>query len=146
MNTAKLHKRVIAYLIDIVIISAPIVVGLIWLFYFINMEYNYATPWYFMLIGGLLIQWIIYTFLSTLIMFIFNGRTFGNALLGIKIIHADNRHLSFKDCLCISAVHGLLIMVIINLFYILIVHTEKSVSDRLTDTIAVDWRHRNREN
>ena len=107
------------------------------------MEYNYAIPWYFLLVCGFIVQWLVYTILSTICVFIFNGRTFGNLLFGTKIVHQDLKHLSLKDAICISSVHGLLIMMIINLFFMLIVHTEKSVSDRLTDTLAVDYRHRN---
>lgn len=143
MNTVKLSKRIFAYLIDILIVSLPVIAGLIWFFYFINMSFNYAIPWYFLLLGGFLIKWLIYVLFSVLILLISNGRTLGNLIFGIKIVHANLKHLSFKDALCISAVHGLISMMIISLFYMIIVHTERSVSDRLTDTYSIDWRNSN---
>lgn len=143
MNTVKLSKRIFAYLIDLVIVTLPIIAFLNWLFYYVNMSFNYSIPWYFLLLAGFSLKWIVYTFFSILFLFIFNGRTLGNLILGIKIVHSDLKHLSFLDTICISAVHGLLSMMIISLFYMIIVHTERSVSDRLTDTYSIDYRHMN---
>ena len=142
MNTARTNKRIFAYIIDLLLCTMPVIAGAILLYYQISVAYNYNIPWYFLLVGVLVTKWVVYFILSTIILLLSNGRTVGNFIFGIKIIHSDFKHLSLKDAMCISAVHGLIIMMVINMFYVYLVHTEKSVADRLTQTIAVDYRHR----
>lgn len=141
MNIIRYEKRIFAYLIDLFIILALVAAGTV----ILMLRYpNFSQiPWYFIMFIIFAAIAVSFTVLYSLFMFITNGRTIGSLIFGLKTIHPNLERLTFADCLCKCALLSLVPVVIINAIYMLIIHTEKTAFDRLTKTIAVDWRHRN---
>lgn len=140
MNPAKFPKRVISYVFDMVlsfIISlALIILGSIFLDGFANLGIFYIVLIFF----GLL--WFVYTFIFTFWLFLSNGRSLGMLIFGLRVVHKDVSRLSFGDSLARCASEGMLVFIIIDLFYVLINNSERTAFDRISNTYVVDWRHR----
>lgn len=141
MNIIRFEKRIFAYLIDLFFVLAIVAVGSV----FLIMKFPKITeiPWYFLMFIIFFAICFIFTLIHTLTMFISNGRTLGGFIFGLKTIHQNLERLSFADCLCKCILLSLVPIVIINGIYMLSIHTEKTAFDRLTKTVAVDWRNRN---
>lgn len=142
MNTARFDKRVIAYLIDIVFSVVLTATGIV--FAFILFEPIRQIPWYFSMLTSLILIWFVYTFINSLWLYISNGRTLGALIVGLRVVHPNLERLTFADSVCRSATLAIIAMVLINAIYMLYVHTEKTVFDRMSRTVVVDWRNRMR--
>ena len=142
MNIASFTKRTFAYLIDLVLTillpMAAFVLG-----YIFWPEFQ-SIPIYFVIMAFVVIAWLIYFVFCSIYMAISNGRTVGLAIMGLRVIHQDLKRISFGESLARCAACGLLIMVIVNAFYVVGTKTEKSVFDRLTNTLTVDWKNRSK--
>jgi uncharacterized RDD family membrane protein YckC len=68
------------------------------------------------------------------------ARTLGMAIMGIKTCHADKSRIRFKEAFLKALTTGLTAMDLVNSIYMLSSHTERSVFDRLTNTLVVDTR------
>lgn len=141
MNIASFSKRIWAYIIDFVL-TALIPGGTLTLLYIFVPEMN-DIPVYFIVFGVIFTHWFVYFLVIGFYIFVTNGRTIGNLLLGLRIIHPHIKRLSLGDAFGRSAAQGLVILPIISILYVIIIHTEKSVFDRMTKTIVVDWRNKN---
>lgn len=141
MNIANFTKRIWAYIIDFVLTALLPAATLVLLYVFVPQIND--VPVYFIVFGMIFVHWLIYFLLVGFYTFITNGRTVGNLIFGLRIIHPNIKRLSFGDSFARSAAQGLFILPIISLLYITIAHTEKSVFDRMTNTIVVDWRNKN---
>jgi uncharacterized RDD family membrane protein YckC len=82
---------------------------------------------------------IIFTFFFILIS---KGYTFGSLIMGVKIIHPNRIPLTARDAFLRGATIGVLPMVLVNAIYMISVHTERTIFDRITETVVVDYRHR----
>ncbi len=140
MNTAKFPKRVISYVFDMILSFlfslALVILGSVFIPGFADLGIFYIVLIFF----GLL--WFIYTFIFTFWLFISNGRSLGMLIFGLRVVHKDISRLSFGDCLARSASEGMIVFVVIDLFYVLINNTERTAFDRISNTYVVDWRHR----
>lgn len=139
MNIARYEKRVAAYLIDMALSFLPALAGGIALLHY----YPEVIPWFFVILIVALATWILYTLYCTLALWIFNGETIGNALTGIRVIHQNLERIGFLDAFLRSANLGVLVLAIVNAAYMLSVHTERTIFDRLSGTVSVEWRRRN---
>ncbi len=83
---------------------------------------------YYMLFGGILLKWS-------------NGYTLGGAMLRIKVVHMDDRDINYRDAFIRSVCLSIIPWVLVNAIYMLIVHTERTIFDKITDTIVIDRRH-----
>lgn len=139
MNIARYEKRITAYLIDMVLAFLPsLALGIILLYYFPK-----EVPWFFVIVIVALATWVLYAIFITLSLWIFNGRTLGTGITGIRIVHDNLARITFRDALLRSVNLGILVLALVNAVYMLAVHTERTVFDRLTDTVSVEWRKRN---
>ncbi|MCQ2792889.1 MAG: RDD family protein [Bacilli bacterium] len=140
MNIASYMKRTWAYVIDFVfalIISAGVLVAAIFLFR------DFVTiPAFFVVLMFIAADWLIYTLMYSIWLKTSNGRTLGNLIIGLRVVHNDVSKLTFGDCISRSAMNGLIVLAIINTLYVMISHTEKSIFDRVTKTLVADWRNR----
>ena len=140
MNIARFEKRLLAYMIDfllpVILVITANVLG------FVYIEEVRGISWYFALAIGFTSVWILYTLINSLWLTISNGRTLGGLIAGLRVVHPNLEKLTFKDALCRSATLAIVPMVLINAAYMLIVHTEKTVFDRMSKTVVVDWRNR----
>ena len=140
MNIARFEKRIIAYLIDMVLAIGIVVTGYIFGYLFI--EPIRVIPWYFSIIIFLVIVWLIYMLINVNWLFFSNGRSLGALIVGIRVVHPNLERLTYKDCICRSAALAIIPMVFVNAIYMLVVHTEKTAFDRMSKTVVVDWRNR----
>ncbi len=142
MNIASFTKRTFAYIIDLFLtILLPLAVFILGYIYWPEFQ---SIPIYFVFIAFVIIAWFIYFVFCSIYMAISNGRTVGLAIMGLRVIHQDLKRISFRESLARCATAGLLIMAIVNAFYVVGMRTEKSAFDRLTNTITVDWKNRSK--
>lgn len=141
MNIIRFEKRIFSYLVDIFFVLGVVAAGTVILM--IKFPKISEIPWYFIMFIILFAIFFVYTLIHTLTMFLTNGRTLGSCIFGLKTIHPNLERLTFADCLCKCSLMSLIPVVIVNGIYMLAIHTEKTAFDRLTKTVAVDWRHRN---
>lgn len=141
MNNAKLPRRIISYVFDMALSFAIaltlVILGSIFIKGFANLGIFYIVIIFFVLL------WITYVFIFTFWLFLSNGRTLGMLIFGLRVVHKDISRLKFGDCLARSASEGVLIFIVIDLFFVLITNTERTSFDRISNTYVVDWRHRN---
>ena len=140
MNIAKYSKRIAAYIWDFLLSS--LFAGLI---LFLVLYFNHdllKTPLFYLILAFFLVEWLTYTILNSLISFISNGRTLGKLICGLRIVHKDISRLHYGDCLTRAISEGLFVMAIIDMFFVLIRHTDKTTFDRLSNSVVVDWRNR----
>lgn len=141
MNIARYDKRIFAYLIDLIFACAFPAAGLVIAYAYVPSFYD--IPWYFVAAMAIVAVWLVYTIINTLWTFLSNGRSLGNLIFGLKIIRPDMSHLHFSECLVRSINLGFFVSALVNAIYMLMIHTEKTVYDRLSETVVVDWRNRN---
>lgn len=140
MNIATFGKRIWAYIIDMLLAYAIPVVALI--FAYVRFSELNQIPVIFVVLGMLFATWFVFTFIYSIWLFASNGRTLGRLIFGLRVVHTDISRLSFSVCLARAATEGCIILIGISAIYTLAVHTEKTVFDRLTNTVVSDWRNR----
>ncbi|MFA5283250.1 MAG: RDD family protein [Bacilli bacterium] len=137
MEIARFDKRIIAYCIDMLIAAAAGVATSVLL----AINTDWSIPWYFLILIGQTIGYFIYCLFVICALHWTNGFTLGGAILGIKSIHLDRKKISVGDAIVKGVTLGIIPMAIVNAIYMLVIHTEKTIFDRLTDTIVVDIRY-----
>lgn len=140
MNIANFTKRIFAYIVDILISASFVIAGIV-LGTMFSQDFR-AIPVYFIVMAAFASQWLVYLIINTFLIFLTNGRTIGCYIFGLRIVHNDISPITFGDAITRSASEGLIVLAIVGLFYLATVHTEKTVFDRMTNTIVVDWRNR----
>lgn len=138
MEIARYEKRIIAYLIDLV--SATIPAFALFLFLYIFTKDKVDIPGYFFALAAQLLTFIFFVLFTFLFLIISKGYTLGSLIIGIKVIHITKRAPSIKESFLRAITIGVIPMVIINVIYMLAVHTEKTIFDRISETIVVDSR------
>jgi uncharacterized RDD family membrane protein YckC len=73
-------------------------------------------------------------------LYLFNGYSLGMAICGIRTYHATKDRLRFSEAFLKALMTGFTAMDLINSIYMLSTHTERSVFDRLTNTLVIDTR------
>jgi len=73
-------------------------------------------------------------------LYLSNGYTLGMAIFGIRTCHATEERIRFKEAFIKALMTGFAAMDLINAIYMLSSHTERSVFDRLTNTLVIDVR------
>ena len=140
MNVASYIKRGGKYAVDFVFAALFPAAALVYVFYYAHYLLN--IPPLFLALILLASQWLSFTIINTLWMFTSNGRTLGSHIFGVRIVRQNFKRLSFGDCFARNIGEGLIIMMIVNWIYMIAVGTEKSIFDRITNTVIVDWRNR----
>ena len=135
MDIARYERRVFAYLIDVLLCLGC--AFLTWSFIPWMRAFPLAAQivvlevmmgLYYMLFGGILLKWS-------------NGYTLGGALLRTKVVHMDDRDITYRDAFIRSVCLSIIPWVLVNAIYMLIVHTERTICDKITDTIVIDRRN-----
>ncbi len=140
MNIASFTKRLWGYIVDL-IFSLIIPTGLLVLALLYAKHIN-DIPAFFVSLIFIAASWLSFTIIYAIWLKASNGRTLGNLIFGLRVVHNDVSKLTFGECLSRASMQGLIILVIINALYLLIAQTEKSIFDRVTNTLVVDWRNR----
>ena len=134
METARLAKRVWAYIINLVFYLAtgfacgiPFLTLLSW-------------PVYAYILISLGIAFVFSLINDLLIMLLTRGYTVGSAIMGVRYVASDGKKLSFKQALVRSSSESIFIFAFLDLIYFLKNRTERGVIDRLSDSFAIDTR------
>lgn len=132
MNIPRFDKRIISYLIDLII---PSILSLLTYFLlkhsFQILDYLTFFLWveFFAMVYFLLI--------NSLFAYLFNGNTIGNLFTKTKMVSIDGKRLTLKQILLKYLPLSLWPTVIINAFYMLYVHTESTIYDTLSNSIVI---------
>lgn len=140
MNIASYTKRLARYAVDFVFASLFPAGALIYIFYYAHSLIE--IPPLFLGIIIVASEWIVFTLINTIWMYVSNGRTLGNLIFGTRVVKPDISRLTFGECLTRNISEGLIFMIVISWVYMLAIGSEKSVFDRMTNTVIVDWRNR----
>ncbi|MCQ2794512.1 MAG: RDD family protein [Bacilli bacterium] len=132
MNIEHKKKRILSYLIDFVL---PIALGIATTTLLI-MRANF--PWYFAMLIGAGACYLLYLLLNTIFLCSTHGYTFGSLIFAIKTVTLQGEDISWRIALVKNLYLGLIPFAIVNAVYMLVVHTERTVFDKITDTIVVD--------
>ncbi|MCQ2792244.1 MAG: RDD family protein, partial [Bacilli bacterium] len=135
MEIARFNKRALSYLIDFLLTFGIGVALSIPLFIYTEI------PWYFSIILLMIICYLTYLLIHVTTMLLSRGRTLGAAIFGIKTVTKDNKPISGRNVWIKELYLGLLPFVIANAIYMLIIHTEQTLFDRITNSIVVDVRY-----
>lgn len=135
MKTAKFEKRIFSYLVDLVPCVAIGIVLFIFVFNKIPVIQDLTIYTITFVISS-----IMYILIWTLILKITNGYTLGGAIFRIKTVSMYSERLSIKECFLKNIFLGFFPCVIVNAFYMLIVHTDKTIFDQLSNTISISSR------
>ncbi len=140
MEIARYEKRVIAYLIDLVVAFAPAFASALILYFMYQSSFN--LPIYFYVLAVELATYLVFIIFTFLFLVISKGFTFGSLILGIKVMHPNRLPLTARDAFLRGVTIGVLPLVLVNAIYMISVHTERTIFDRMTETVVVDYRHR----
>ena len=134
METARLAKRVWAYIINLVFYLGT---GFACAIPFLTLL-NWPVVFYVLISLGIA---IIFSFVNdALIMKLTRGFTVGSAIMGIRYVASDGQKLSSKQIIIRSMSESILIFVFFDLIYFVKNRTERGVIDRLSDSFAIDTR------
>ncbi len=135
MKIANFEKRVISYLIDL-----GISLGFSFLLYYfalINIDFIKKLN-SFVIIS--LCSSLIYFILNSIITYVSNGYTIGNLFARIKIISEDQNRIHFKNTSLKYCFMCFPICIFVNAIYMLIVHSQKTIFDILSNTISISTK------
>lgn len=135
MKIVRFERRVISYLIDLIV-----TLGIAFLIYFFILKGLPLVEYFSMYFWIATIQMVVFFILCTLVSFLTNGYTLGNFICQVKMVCYEKERLSFTACslkYCMIAIHA---AVFINALYMIIVRTERSIFDSLSQTILVSTK------
>ncbi|HOJ45614.1 MAG TPA: RDD family protein [Bacilli bacterium] len=130
MRIARYEKRLLAYFIDFAIALA----GALAIFFLIPMSLTIVEKVLLSQIGASFIYFI----LTFLLLWVSNGYTLGSALSGIRVVRLDDEKIGVKEALVRASSLAIFPWAIINAVNMLLVHTERTLFDRLSDTLVID--------
>lgn len=135
MNNAKYYKRVYGWIFD-ELVSLLFGIFCFWLIYY----FNSSIPLFFIVVISIFFDYFFYVLITSISMFAFKGKTLGMAIEGIKTVDMAGQRPDYRSCFLKCFLNGVIAMVVINAAFMLLVHTERSLFDRLTETMAVNCR------
>ena len=134
METARLVKRVLAYIFNLI--------------FYLGLGFALAVPFLVLLTFHPLLYVLIAIGIAVVISFVldffflvaFKGFTIGNAIMGVKYVSSDGKKINKRQAMVRSASETIVIFVLIDLIYFIKNRTERGVIDRLSDSFAIDIR------
>ncbi len=134
MEVARFEQRVIAFLIDYLFAIVFSLSGTILLAVLVP---SMSLLFLILSFAGLTYAFFLITY--PLMMSFFNGRSLGSLIVATKVIYINkDAKISLRDIYIKALMMGLFPLAIVNSVYMLVVHTERSIFDKLTNTIVVD--------
>lgn len=129
MKIAGFEKRIFSYLVDMLI---PIAIS-ITLFFTVFIHIHLNTM-FFLYVIALSIVSISYLLINILLTYLTNGYTLGNLIFGIRMVSNKNQKLRFVDCFLKYCFLAFPMCAFINVLYMVIVHSERTIFDKLSST------------
>ena len=134
METARLSKRIRAYIINLIIYLG---IGFGAAVPFLTLL-NFHIVFYILIALGIAI--VVSLLFDILVMVSSHGYTFGSAIMGVRYVASDGKVLNGKQIVVRSACESIVIFVFLDLIYFIKNRTERGVIDRLSDSFAIDTR------
>ena len=132
MNIPRFDKRIISYLIDLII---PYILSLL-TYFLLNHSFQILDYLTFFLWVEFFAM-VYFLLINSLFAYLFNGNTIGNLFTKTKMVSIDGKRLTLKQVLLKYLPLSLWPTVIINAFYMLYVHTESTIYDTLSNSIVI---------
>jgi len=130
MHIARYEKRLFAYLFDYALALALAIV----LFFALPLPLGVV----FKIVLTQIAASLIYGIFAGAASFVFNGYTLGFSFVKVRIVRIDEKRLDAKTAFLRSFMLAIFPWAIINAFYMLIVHTERTIFDRISATLSID--------
>lgn len=137
MEIARYERRILAYLLDFFLSTGIATAS----WFFIRANWNIALPVVVQIIICEILGGFIYFLFSGIVLKWSNGYTIGSAIFATKVVHIDDRDISYRDAFLRAMGLAIFPWVLVNAAYMLIVHTERTIFDKMTNTIVIDNRH-----
>lgn len=137
MKIARYEKRLFGWLID-----EAIPVG-VWIpvFFFVHAGGPEWASVFLQILYASLADYAAYIILCGLSMIVFKGSTLGMLIFGIRCFNPENGSSIRPSASFLRAsLTGIIAMDFLNAVYMLVTHTERSIFDRLTDCLVIDYR------
>ncbi len=130
MHIARYEKRIIAYFIDYGIAAVA------------AFAIFFLLPINLLLIEKILLSQIaaavIYALLTFSFLTLTNGLTLGSMITRIRVVRLDDQKISARIALIRVAGLAIFAWALINALNMIIIHTERTIFDRLSDTLVID--------
>lgn len=130
MDIARFEKRVLSYIIDFII---PVLISCV-ILYFLSKYYNF--PWITYAIIGEILMAIFYFLINTLCMLLIKGRSLGMIICKTKVASLNSDKITTRQIILRNMSLAIIPMALVNIFFMLTVHTERSIFDRISNTIV----------
>ncbi len=127
MKIAGFERRIFSYLVDMII---PIIISII--LFFVVFIHIHLNTMFVLYVIALSIMSISYLFINTLFTYLTNGYTLGNLIFGIRMVSNKNSKLRFVDCFLKYCFLAFPMCSFINMFYMIIVHSQRTIFDHLS--------------
>jgi len=137
MEVARFERRIFSYIIDLIL---PIAIGIGSSVLLIVFS---VIPWYFDILLGILSFYIFYLLINIPIMCLSQGKTIGCYIFRIQTVSTDGQPIAPHNVVIKQLNLGLIPLVIINAIYMLVVHTEYTLIDKMTDSVSTDIKNVN---
>ena len=134
METARLAKRIWAYIINLVLYLG---IGFGASVPFVTLLHLPIVAYIFISLGVAIVSSFL---LDILLMSVTHGFNIGCAILGVKYVASDGKRLSGKQVVIRSASESIVIFIVFDLVFFIKNKTERGVIDRLSDSFAIDIR------
>ncbi len=135
MNNAKFYKRIYGWLLDEAL-CLPFGVFCFWLIYYFDASF----PLFFLVVISILFDYFFYVLINSISMYAFKGKTLGMTIEGIKTVDMEGNRPSYRCCFLKCFLNGVIAIDLVNAAFMLLIHTERSLFDRLSQTMAVNCR------
>ena len=132
MNIPRFDKRIISYLIDLIL---PSILSL--LTYFVLKHSFQILDYLTFFLWVEFFAMVYFLLINSLFAYLFNGNTIGNLFTKTKMVSIDGKRLTLKQVLLKYLPLSRWPTVIINAFYMLYVHTESTIYDTLSNSIVI---------
>lgn len=134
METARLAKRIWAYVINLILYVG---IGFLASLPFLTIIGLHPLLYVLIAVGIA----IVFSFLFDLFLLVITGGfTIGTAIMGIKYVSSNGHKISKKQAFIRSSSESILIFAILDLIYFIRYRTERGVIDRLSNSFAIDNR------
>lgn len=134
MNLAKLNKKILAYILDLVSTSiVPLAFSL--LAYFLVRP---IFEIYVYVILFVALEFVYFSLLNAVLLRLTHGKTVGGFVCSTLLVRSDLTPLTFGDCLVRTVSLSIPVLALINLIYMLARHQDRAIYDQINDTIVVD--------
>ncbi|MCI6215828.1 MAG: RDD family protein [Bacillales bacterium] len=136
MVNAKYYRRIYGWLLDELVALLFGIACVFLIFYF-----DSAFSLFFAVAISVFVDYFFYVFITSIVMYLTKGSSIGMLIERIRTVDLQSSRLTYRACFLKCFLNGIIVVTIVNAFFMIFVHTERSIFDRLTNTTAVERHH-----